>query len=72
MSKLWMTIEQEDGQLVIKGPDGRVVTTMQRTKPSYVEHAASRWADDLVSDVQRVARHAMRLIVTKDPESTKF
>lgn len=74
MSKIWMTIMQDNqGNLMVLDKDGEVVTKSPRTKPAYTTGVrADKFSEELVGDVQRIARLAAVLITRKDHEESRF
>lgn len=73
MSKLWLTIEQdEQDYFVVKDGEGNVLYRALRTRPSKEDVPANKWAETLVSEVQSLARFGMSVQMKGNPESARF
>lgn len=71
--RTWLKIDQTaDGQLLVKDNDGNVLYCGPRTRPSNEDVPDNKWAETLVSEVERIARFAMSYQLKGRPELAKF
>ena len=72
-AKFWISIEQDDqGNLVVLDDWDDLVAKMPRTKPADANASDNKWAGVLVSDVERLARFAMAVMVKPDNGIARF